>query len=112
VALGDTPIVLVPPPRAKSGPDDQPLTAIEPPRRLKPTPEAIAAVKARREQRIARSLERDGITRPMRKPEMEVDDNPNAEERWSRERIDLEAALAESHKRPGELPESFSTWVF
>jgi hypothetical protein len=98
--------------RAKTGPDDQPLTAIEPPRRLKPTAEAIARGFERSAARGAPSRLRDGITRPIRKPDLEVDDNPNAEVRWSSDRIEHAKTIAESLKRDGELPTPLSSWEF
>jgi hypothetical protein len=102
------------PPRAKTGPDDQPLTAIEPLRRLKPKPEAVAAAKARIEERRARirAQAESAQASTRRAAEPEVDDNPTAEERWSSERIEHAKTIAESLKRDGELPVPRSSWEF
>jgi hypothetical protein len=101
-----------PPPRAKTGPDDQPLTAIEPLRRLKPKPEAVAAAKARIEERRARirAQAESAQASTRRAAEPEVDDNPTAEERWSSERIEHAKTIAGSLKRDGELPVPRSTF--
>jgi hypothetical protein len=100
--------------RAKTGPDDQPLTAIEPLRRLKPKPEAVAAAKARIEERRARirAQAESAQASTRRAAEPEVDDNPTAEVRWSSDRIEHAKTIAESLKRDGELPTPLSSWEF
>jgi hypothetical protein len=102
------------PPRAKTGPDDQPLTAIEPQRRLKPKPEAVAAAKARIEERRARlrAQAESAQASTRRAAEPEVDDNPTADVRWSPDRIEHAKTIAESLKRDGELPTPLSSWEF
>lgn len=70
-----------------------------PVRRLSPKPEALAV--------------RAGVIRFRAKPPTEpIDDNENAEERWSSERIRAAAADAEANKLRGELPEPHSSWEF
>jgi hypothetical protein len=90
----------------------QPLTAIEPLRRLKPKPEAVAAAKARIEERRARirAQAESAQASTRRAAEPEVDDNPTAEERWSSERIEHAKTIAGSLKRDGELPVPRSTF--
>lgn len=88
--------------------DAAPMTAIVTERRLKPTPEALAAAKAR----IARIAERNRAT-PGRaaEPAREHNDNENADERWSAREIDEERRIAESSKHAGELPAPSSSFV-
>lgn len=97
--------VRLPPSRSKADPDAAPMTAIAPERRLKPTPEAIAAAKVRVQERLARIAVRSGA------PAREVIENPNADERWSPQRISEERELAESRKLEGSLPVPHTTFT-
>ena len=81
-----------------------PQTAVTSKPERKSTAAEIEHAKARSRDRIARIAARVGRakTAPLREPE--PDDNGNAAERWSSQRIDEERELAENRKQDGDLP--------
>lgn len=97
-------------PRAKTDPDAKPLTALAPERPRAPTPQEIEELKARRKERIARAAAHVPARSP-RPVDEPVDDNPNADERWSASEIADETTRAEASKHEGELPVARSTFV-